>query len=92
MGHTNADGHQYLPRMLETLQAKIVKQVAACGFHTAALTESGEVFTWGEGNPDAADEIFVWWLYQFSSAGVCSPLGISKLYVEQFLKVRCESF
>lgn len=49
VGHTNADGHQYLPRMLESLQAKVVKQVAACGFHTAALTEAGEVFTWGEG-------------------------------------------
>lgn len=49
VGHTNADGHQYLPRMLESLQAKTVKQVAACGFHTAALTEAGEIFTWGEG-------------------------------------------
>lgn len=49
VGHTNADGHQYLPRMLESLQAKIVKQVAACGFHTAALTDVGEIFTWGEG-------------------------------------------
>lgn len=49
VGHTNADGHQYLPRMLESLQAKTVKQVAACGFHTAALTDAGEIFTWGEG-------------------------------------------
>lgn len=49
VGHTNADGHQYLPRMLESLQAKVVKQVAACGFHTAALTDVGEIFTWGEG-------------------------------------------
>lgn len=49
VGHTNADGHQYLPRMLESLQAKTVKQVAACGFHTAALTDAGEMFTWGEG-------------------------------------------
>ena len=49
VGHTNSDGHQYLPRMLESLQAKTVKQVAACGFHTAALTDAGEIFTWGEG-------------------------------------------
>eukprot|EP00752_Nemacystus_decipiens_P017544 g15723.t1 len=49
VGHTNADGHQYLPRMLDSLQAKTVKQVAACGFHTAALTDAGEIFTWGEG-------------------------------------------
>lgn len=49
VGHTNADGHQYLPRMLESLQAKTVKQVAACGFHTAALTDAGEIYTWGEG-------------------------------------------
>lgn len=49
VGHQNSEGHQYLPRTLESLQAKTVKQVAACGFHTAALTDVGEVFTWGEG-------------------------------------------
>lgn len=38
--------------MLESLQAKTVKQVAACGFHTAALTDSGEIFTWGEGESE----------------------------------------
>lgn len=54
VGHTNADGHQYLPRMLESLQAKTVTQVAACGFHTAALTDAGEIFTWGEGEGNAS--------------------------------------
>ncbi|CAM9211439.1 unnamed protein product, partial [Choristocarpus tenellus] len=49
VGHTDSDGHQYVPRMLESLRGKLMKQVAACGFHTAALTDKGEVFTWGEG-------------------------------------------
>jgi RCC1 and BTB domain-containing protein len=43
------DGHQYVPRLLDALVGKSVCQVAACGFHTGAVTEFGEVFTWGEG-------------------------------------------
>ncbi|GLE06225.1 hypothetical protein PINS_up015467 [Pythium insidiosum] len=48
-GHGDTDGHQYLPRVVEELRGQHVKQISACGFHTAALTESGEVFTFGEG-------------------------------------------
>lgn len=52
VGHTNANGHQYLPRVLDSLHTKTVKQVAACGFHTAALTDAGEIYTWGEGKDE----------------------------------------
>ncbi|CAM9534821.1 unnamed protein product [Heterosigma akashiwo] len=49
VGHGETEGHQYLPRAVEALRDKPVKQVAACGFHTAVLTERGEAYTWGEG-------------------------------------------
>jgi RCC1 and BTB domain-containing protein len=37
-GHGDTDGHQYLPSAVEELRGKYVKQISACGFHTAALT------------------------------------------------------
>jgi RCC1 and BTB domain-containing protein len=50
-GHSTieTDGHQYAPRVVSGLLELNCTQVAACGFHTAALTETGEIFTWGEG-------------------------------------------
>lgn len=48
-GHGETEGHQYLPRMVAALRDKETIQVAACGFHTAALTASGRIYTWGEG-------------------------------------------
>mmetsp|Transcript_14285 Transcript_14285/g.39698 ORF Transcript_14285/g.39698 Transcript_14285/m.39698 type:complete len:660 (+) Transcript_14285:305-2284(+) len=44
-----AAGHQYAPRRLERLAQKCVTQISACGFHTAVVTDQGELFTWGEG-------------------------------------------
>ena len=72
VGHTTADGHQYLPRMLESLQTKTVKQVAACGFHTAALTDAGEIFTWGEGEKPTACHV------SWNNAELCSWHSKSK--------------
>jgi RCC1 and BTB domain-containing protein len=43
------EGHQYAPRVVAGLRGVNCTQVAACGFHTAALTDTGEIFTWGEG-------------------------------------------
>lgn len=48
-GHGETEGHQYLPRLVAALRGKEAIQVAACGFHTAALTANGRVYTWGEG-------------------------------------------
>jgi RCC1 and BTB domain-containing protein len=48
-GHGDTEGHQYTPRIVDTLKAHQVRQIAACGFHTAALAQNGDVFTWGEG-------------------------------------------
>ncbi|KAF1787776.1 Regulator of chromosome condensation 1/beta-lactamase-inhibitor protein II [Phytophthora cactorum] len=48
-GHGDTEGHQYLPCPVEELRGKSIVQISACGFHTAALSEFGEVFTFGEG-------------------------------------------
>ncbi|KAF0719156.1 Aste57867_1246 [Aphanomyces stellatus] len=48
-GQGDTDGHQYLPCAVEELKNKGIKQIAACGFHTAALSDKGELFTFGEG-------------------------------------------
>ncbi|DAZ94414.1 TPA: hypothetical protein N0F65_003443 [Lagenidium giganteum] len=48
-GHGDTDGHQYLPCRVEELRGNNIKQISACGFHTACLSENGEVYTFGEG-------------------------------------------
>ncbi|GBG27678.1 RCC1 and BTB domain-containing protein 2 [Hondaea fermentalgiana] len=48
-GHGDIEGHQYFPRKLKALERRNVCQIAACGFHTGAVTQEGQVFTWGEG-------------------------------------------
>uniref|UniRef100_K3WAD0 BTB domain-containing protein n=1 Tax=Globisporangium ultimum (strain ATCC 200006 / CBS 805.95 / DAOM BR144) TaxID=431595 RepID=K3WAD0_GLOUD len=48
-GHGDTEGQQYLPCNVEELRGKSIKQISACGFHTAALSESGDVYTFGEG-------------------------------------------
>jgi RCC1 and BTB domain-containing protein len=48
-GHGDTEGHQYLPSAVEELRGKNIMQISACGFHTAALSEFGEVYTFGEG-------------------------------------------
>ena len=48
-GHGDTEGYQYLPRIVDALIGEKTTQVSACGFHTCALTESGELFTFGEG-------------------------------------------
>ena len=48
-GHGDTEGHQYTPKLLEKMAGKRVVQLSACGFHTGCLTDSGEVYTWGEG-------------------------------------------
>jgi len=50
-GSNNADGHQTVPLLIDSLrdaQVKIV-HIAACGFHTLAASKEGQVFSWGEG-------------------------------------------
>lgn len=37
------------PRLVETLQGKGVVEIACGGAHSAAITSSGELYTWGKG-------------------------------------------
>lgn len=48
-GHGDTEGHQYLPRLVERMAGKRVVQISACGFHTGCLTDTQELYTWGEG-------------------------------------------
>ena len=48
-GHGDAEGHQYIPKLLSKLSQIKVVQLSACGFHTGCLSDNGEVFIWGEG-------------------------------------------
>jgi RCC1 and BTB domain-containing protein len=43
-GHSaiETEGHQYAPRVVSGLRGVHCTQVAACGFHTAALTQAGK--------------------------------------------------
>jgi len=47
-GHENTEGHQYTPKLVETLQGKVVVQLSACGFHTGCITNDKNVYIWGE--------------------------------------------
>lgn len=59
-GHGDIEGHQYHPKLLDRLAGKRVTQLSACGFHTGCLTESGELYTWGEGKAFfRIDSIFI---------------------------------
>mmetsp|Transcript_29055 Transcript_29055/g.41088 ORF Transcript_29055/g.41088 Transcript_29055/m.41088 type:complete len:593 (-) Transcript_29055:1722-3500(-) len=48
-GHGDVEGHQYTPKLLDRLCGKRIVQLSACGFHTGCLTDTGELYTWGEG-------------------------------------------
>jgi RCC1 and BTB domain-containing protein len=42
------DGQQYTPRLVEELCGQNTVQISACGFHSAAVTQAGRVFSWGD--------------------------------------------
>lgn len=48
LGH-GSELDERVPRVVEALKGKHVKQVACGGFHTAAVLDTGEVYTWGGG-------------------------------------------
>ncbi|KAL5481420.1 hypothetical protein EMCRGX_G021569 [Ephydatia muelleri] len=41
---------QKLPKLIEALSEKVVRQVACGNRHSAAITADGELYTWGEGD------------------------------------------
>ncbi|KAK8398901.1 hypothetical protein O3P69_004178 [Scylla paramamosain] len=48
LGHGNKSPYDR-PRLIETLQGKGVVEIACGGAHSAAITSSGELYTWGKG-------------------------------------------
>ncbi|CAM9820772.1 unnamed protein product [Chrysoparadoxa australica] len=84
VGHNDCEGHQYLPRVIETLGGKIVRQVAACGFHTAAVTEAGEVYSWGEGKFGR--------LGHGTERNQLAPKAVEALLGQRVLHVACGGF
>ncbi|KAK4294466.1 hypothetical protein Pmani_032901 [Petrolisthes manimaculis] len=48
LGHGNKSPYDR-PRLIETLQGKGVTEIACGGAHSAAITSSGELYTWGKG-------------------------------------------
>ncbi|XP_076028585.1 E3 ubiquitin-protein ligase HERC2 isoform X2 [Oratosquilla oratoria] len=48
LGHGNKSPYDR-PRLIETMQGKGVVEIACGGAHSAAITASGELYTWGKG-------------------------------------------
>ena len=48
-GHGDREGHQYTPKIIESIGNEYVTNISACGFHSGCITRDGRVFTWGEG-------------------------------------------
>jgi RCC1 and BTB domain-containing protein len=48
LGHGD-NGWKYVPRLVNALSGKVVTQITCGSYHTAAVTNNGELFTWGGG-------------------------------------------
>lgn len=48
LGHGD-NGWKYVPRRVDALRGKCIKQITCGSYHTAAITDSGELYTWGGG-------------------------------------------
>ncbi len=48
MGHGNKT-NVTSPKLVEALKGVKIVQVACGGYHSAALSDKGEIFTWGKG-------------------------------------------
>lgn len=48
--HRHGDtGWKYVPKIVQALQGQMVVQVTCGSYHTAAVSENGELYTWGGG-------------------------------------------
>lgn len=50
LGHGNSSTQKYPRLIVSGLQGKVVKCISAGYRHSAAVTEDGELYTWGEGD------------------------------------------
>ena len=49
LGHGNSSTQKY-PRLIQSLGGKFIQHISAGYRHSAAVTQDGDVFTWGEGD------------------------------------------
>jgi alpha-tubulin suppressor-like RCC1 family protein len=47
LGH-NDNAWKYIPRLVNALMGKVVSLVTCGSYHTAAVTNGGELYTWGK--------------------------------------------
>ena len=48
LGHGD-NGWKYVPRLVHAMAGKVVVEITCGSYHTAAVTNNGELFTWGGG-------------------------------------------
>lgn len=48
LGHGDT-GWKYVPKITQALQGQMIVQVTCGSYHTAAVSENGELYTWGGG-------------------------------------------
>lgn len=46
---TEEGQQQFRPKLIESLMEKHICQISACGFHTAARSQDGRIYTFGDG-------------------------------------------
>jgi alpha-tubulin suppressor-like RCC1 family protein len=59
LGHGDT-GWKYVPKITQALAGHLVVQVTCGSYHTAAVTETGDLFSWGGGMVGACRSL-AWW-------------------------------
>jgi len=80
LGHSDRANH-FLPHEVVVLSKHEIKEVACGGLHTAALSEGGEIFTWGLGKDGR--------LGHNSEADQLTPKKVEQLSGVQIIQILC---
>lgn len=82
LGHGD-NGWKYVPRLVEKLQRYCITQITCGSYHTAAVTDSGQLFTWGGGMYGK--------LGHGDEAGHATPALVEALRASKVAQVACGS-
>lgn len=63
LGHGNDLSH-WMPKRIEALDGIKIAEVACGPWHTAAVSTSGRLYTWGDGTFGALGEYNLCWVYE----------------------------